>query len=198
MADASPTAGPDAQVRALFEQTESRHAQGRSRNWSPSRASACCSARSAENVAALTRIGADFGDLVLRNLRLAGRADVTRLARQLHRTEDKLERLLQEVEELRDEFARVGIGERALPVKAGATAHPEIRPRELKTVVSTTRDTGSGSTRGIRVRERDPDDPGRQIGQTLAKSSGRIAERRSTATARAAASTRSRSCSCSR
>jgi hypothetical protein len=75
-------------------------------SWFPSRASACCSPRSAENVAALTRIGADCGDLVLRNLRLAGRADVTRLARQLHRTEDKLERLLQEVEELRDEFAR--------------------------------------------------------------------------------------------
>ena len=55
-------------------------------------------ARSAENVAALSRIGADFADLVLRNLRLAGRADVTRLARQLHRTEDKLERVLQEVE----------------------------------------------------------------------------------------------------
>ena len=31
--------------------------------------------------------------------------DVTRLARQLHRTEDKLERLLQEVEELREELA---------------------------------------------------------------------------------------------
>jgi hypothetical protein len=42
---------------------------------------------------------------VLRNLRLAGRADVTRLARQLHRTEDKLERLLQEVEELHAELA---------------------------------------------------------------------------------------------
>jgi hypothetical protein len=63
-------------------------------------------AMSAENVAALTRIGADIADLVLRNLRVAGRADITRLARQLHRTEDKLERLLQEVEELRDEVAR--------------------------------------------------------------------------------------------
>ena len=37
-------------------------------------------------------------------MRLAGRADVTRLARQLHRTEDKLERVLQELEELRDEL----------------------------------------------------------------------------------------------
>ena len=62
-------------------------------------------ARTAENVAALTRIGNDMADLVLRNLRLAGRADITRLARQLHRTEDKLERVLQEVEQLRDELA---------------------------------------------------------------------------------------------
>jgi hypothetical protein len=43
---------------------------------------------------------------VLRNLRLAGRADITRLARQLNRTEDKLERILQEVEALRDELRR--------------------------------------------------------------------------------------------
>ena len=41
---------------------------------------------SAENVAALTRIGFDTADLVLRNLGIAGRADVTRLARQLNRT----------------------------------------------------------------------------------------------------------------
>lgn len=63
-------------------------------------------ALSAENVAALTRIGTDIADLALRNLRLAGRADITRLARQLNRTEDKLERVLQEVEQLRDELAR--------------------------------------------------------------------------------------------
>jgi hypothetical protein len=61
-------------------------------------------ALSAENVAALARIGSDAADLALRNLRLAGRADITRLARQLHRTEDKLERVLQEVEQLRDEL----------------------------------------------------------------------------------------------
>jgi HPt (histidine-containing phosphotransfer) domain-containing protein len=59
----------------------------------------------AENVVALTRIGSDIADLALRNLRVAGRADITRLARQLYRTEDKLERVLQELEELRDELA---------------------------------------------------------------------------------------------
>ena len=104
MADAS-TPGPDAQVRELYEQAESRTAQAfEELVFKPS--FGVLLARSAENVAAIARIGSDFGDLVLRNLRLAGRADVTRLAGQLHRTEDKLERLLQEVEELRDELAR--------------------------------------------------------------------------------------------
>jgi DNA-directed RNA polymerase specialized sigma54-like protein len=60
-------------------------------------------ARMTENVVALSRIGNDVCDLALRNLRLAGRADVTRLSRQLNRTEDKLERVLQEIEALRDE-----------------------------------------------------------------------------------------------
>jgi hypothetical protein len=61
---------------------------------------------SAANAAALSRIAADTADVALRNLRVAGRADIIRLARQLHRTEDKLERVLQEVESLRDELAR--------------------------------------------------------------------------------------------
>ncbi len=68
-------------------------------------------ARMTENVVALTKIGTDVLDLVLRNLRLAGRQDVTRLARQLARTEDKLELVLQEVERLHDrldEAARSG------------------------------------------------------------------------------------------
>lgn len=56
-----------------------------------------------ENVMALTRIAAGAGDTLVRNLRLAGRADITRLAGQLARTEDKLEMLLQEVEALRAE-----------------------------------------------------------------------------------------------
>lgn len=95
------------QVRALYEQAESRTAKAfdevvakPSFGW--------LLARSAENVAALSRIGADTADLVWRNLRIAGRADIARLARQLHRTEDKLERVLQEVERLHDELDRRG------------------------------------------------------------------------------------------
>src|SRR4051795_12666331 len=60
----------------------------------------------AENSAALAKLGSDAMDLTLRNLRLAGRRDIVRLSRQLARTEDKLERVLQEVEALRAEVAR--------------------------------------------------------------------------------------------
>src|SRR3954470_333165 len=59
-------------------------------------------ARVTENALALTKMGNDAADLVVRNLRLAGRRDITGLARQLARTEDRLELALQEVERLRD------------------------------------------------------------------------------------------------
>jgi hypothetical protein len=103
MADQT-TPSSDEQVRTLFAETESQTAQAFEELVSkPS--FGLLLARTAENVAAVARLGSDFGDLVLRNLRLAGRADVTRLHRQLHRTEDKLERVLQEVEALRDKLA---------------------------------------------------------------------------------------------
>jgi hypothetical protein len=54
--------------------------------------------RLTENAAAVSKITADVCDLILRNLRLAGRGDIDRLARQLIRTEDKLELLLQALE----------------------------------------------------------------------------------------------------
>lgn len=95
---------PEAQVRALYEDAESRAAKAFEQAvGTPSFGGLL--ARTAENVAAISRIGNDMADLVLRNLRVAGRADITRLARQLHRTEDKLERVLQEVEQLRDQLA---------------------------------------------------------------------------------------------
>jgi hypothetical protein len=59
-------------------------------------------ARLTENTVAVTRIWSDIFDLALRNLRLAGRQDITRLARQLGRTDDKIEMLLQAVERLQD------------------------------------------------------------------------------------------------
>jgi hypothetical protein len=96
---------PEEQVRALYEEAESGAAKAFEQMVSmPSFGRLL--AMSAENVAAVSRIGFDTVDLVWRNLRLAGRADIVRLSRQLHRTEDKLERVLQEIELLRDELAR--------------------------------------------------------------------------------------------
>ena len=94
----------ESQVRELYEQLESQTATALDELVTTPSFGRLLTA-SAENFAAFSRIGADAADLVLRNLRLAGRADVVRLARQLHRTKDKLERVLQEVEELRDELA---------------------------------------------------------------------------------------------
>jgi hypothetical protein len=57
-------------------------------------------ATSASNAMALARHANGGIDRGIRALRVAGRADVADLARQLARTEDKLERMLQLVEEL--------------------------------------------------------------------------------------------------
>ncbi|MBV9309359.1 MAG: hypothetical protein JOZ73_00925 [Solirubrobacterales bacterium] len=99
MADQSSS--PSEEVKRLYEEAES--ATARALEESVSRPSfGELLARVTENAVALTKIGTDVFDLMLRNLRLAGRQDVTRLARQLARTEDKLELVLQEVERLND------------------------------------------------------------------------------------------------
>jgi hypothetical protein len=58
--------------------------------------------QAAENAVALTTINSQFWDLMLRNLRLAGRGDIHRLGRRLNGIDDKLEMLLQEIEDLGD------------------------------------------------------------------------------------------------
>jgi hypothetical protein len=103
---------PEEQVRALFEEAESGAAKAFEELVSKPSFGRLI-ALSAENTAALTRMAFDGVDLLWRNLRLAGRADIVRLSRQLHRTEDKLERVLQEVESLRDELTRERRGEEA-------------------------------------------------------------------------------------
>lgn len=121
---------PDQQVRALYEDMESRTAKAFEEAVSKPSFGALL-AHTAENVAALTRMGNDFADLVLRNLRIAGRADITRLARQLHRTEDKLERVLQEVEQLHDELAQTE-GGRSAATGNGASATSRRRSSSAK------------------------------------------------------------------
>jgi hypothetical protein len=98
VAEDRPT--PEEEVRRLYEQAESRVAKAAERVVSRDSFGELL-ALVTENVVALTRISFDAMDLVWSNLRIAGRRDVTRLARQIGRTEDKLELVLQEVERLR-------------------------------------------------------------------------------------------------
>ncbi len=103
MADDRRSSTPAEQVARLYEQAESQAANAGERLVA-STGFASVLGQLAENTAALTKLSNDAMDLVIRNLRLAGRRDVVRLARQLARTEDKLERVLQELEEVRDEL----------------------------------------------------------------------------------------------
>ena len=100
MAEERPT--PEEEARRLYEEAESRVAKAAERVVSRESFGEVL-AMATENVVALTRIGFEAMDLVWSNLRLAGRRDITRLARQLGRTEDKLEQVLQEVERLREQ-----------------------------------------------------------------------------------------------
>lgn len=103
MAEDRPT--PEEEARRLYEGAEARVAKAAERVVSRDSFGELL-AMATENVVALTRMSFDALDLVWSNLRLAGRRDITRLARQLGRTEDKLERVLQEVERLREEVGR--------------------------------------------------------------------------------------------
>jgi hypothetical protein len=94
---------PAEQVARLYEQAETQAATAGERLVG-SGGFASLLGQLAENTAALTKLGNDWMDLVLRNLRLASRRDVVRLSRQLGRTEDKLERVLQELEQVREQL----------------------------------------------------------------------------------------------
>lgn len=98
----SPT--PEEDTRRHYEEAEARTAQGVEEIVGRESFGELL-AKVTDNVVALTRIGNDTWDLVVRNLRLAGRPDITQLGRQLLPTEDKLELVLQELEAVRDEVA---------------------------------------------------------------------------------------------
>jgi hypothetical protein len=99
VAEDRPT--PEQEVRRLYEETEARIAKAAERVVSRESFGELL-AMATENVVAVTRIGFETMDLLWANLRVAGRRDITRLARQLGRTEDKLELVLQEIERLRE------------------------------------------------------------------------------------------------
>ena len=100
MTEDRPT--PEEETRRLYEEAESRVAKAAERMVSRESFGELL-AMATENVVALTRIGFDAMDLVWSNLRIAGRRDITRLAKQIGRTEDKLEQVLQEIERLREQ-----------------------------------------------------------------------------------------------
>ena len=64
----------------------------------------------ATTMMAATKMANDAIDQVVRATRLAARQDVTSLAKQLARTEDKLERMLQAIEAIEDRLADTGSG----------------------------------------------------------------------------------------
>jgi len=101
--DGAPAPTPEQEVRRLYEEAESRVAKATERIVARDSFGELL-AMVTENAVAVTRIGNEAMDLVLRNLRVASRQDINRLTRALGRTEDKLEQVLQEVERLRDEL----------------------------------------------------------------------------------------------
>jgi uncharacterized protein YlxW (UPF0749 family) len=90
---------PLTKLYALYEQAEAK-AAALAEQAVASGAFAELLATTATNVMAVAGVVNAVVDRGVRATRLAARADVVGLARQLARTEDKLERLLQEVEEL--------------------------------------------------------------------------------------------------
>jgi hypothetical protein len=97
VAEDRPT--PADEVQRLYNEAESQMAQAMEDLVSRDSFGSLL-VRVTENVMAMTQIANGALDLAVRNLRLAGRQDLTRLARQISRTEDKLEMVLQEIERL--------------------------------------------------------------------------------------------------
>src|SRR3954454_12837312 len=129
--DGAPAPTPDQEVRRLYEEAETRMARAAERVVSRDSFGELL-AMVTENTVALVRIGNEAMDLVLRNLRIASRQDINRLTRALGRTEDKLEQVLQEVEELRDELSGSTKGNATSRSRAGgssASGSTGTRPR---------------------------------------------------------------------
>jgi hypothetical protein len=110
---------PEEEVRRLYGEAEAAAAKAAERVVSRESFGELL-AMMTENVVALTQIANETFDTVLRNMRLASRRDLIDLGRQLGRTEDKLERVLQEVEAVRDRLdaRETESGDGASPAKS--------------------------------------------------------------------------------
>jgi hypothetical protein len=115
---------PAEQIARLYEQAEAAAAEA-SERLVGSGGFASLLGQVAENVAALSKASGDALDGAVHNLRIAGRRDVIRLERQLARTEDKLERVLQEIEVLQERLEQSNAPEAAKPAKPVRRAKPD-------------------------------------------------------------------------
>jgi hypothetical protein len=102
-AEDNPTPTPAEQAQKLYEDAEAQTAKAMEDLVNQDSFGELL-AKVAGNVVAVMKIGGDVADLVVGNLRVAGRRDVLSLHRQLARTEDKLEMVLQEIERLQEEL----------------------------------------------------------------------------------------------
>ena len=95
---------PTEEVQRLYEEAETRTAKAME-GLVARESFGELLAKVTENIMSLTKIGNEVMDMTVRSLRVAGRQDIVRLGRQLARTEDKLELVLQEVERLQDQLS---------------------------------------------------------------------------------------------
>lgn len=109
MGESGEVVTPDEQIRKLYGKAEKQTAEA-AEQLVHSNAFGELLARTTENVMGLTKIGFGMADLVVRNMRIAGKPDILRLGQQLARTEDKLERVLQEVERLQSQVEELDGG----------------------------------------------------------------------------------------
>jgi hypothetical protein len=120
--------GPLAQVHQLYVAAETRAASALE-SLVGSNAFGGLLATSASNAMALARLANGGIDRGVRALRVAGRADVADLGRQLARTEDKLERMLQLVEELEGRIDPLAARPVDVPPSAAAAPPGTARAR---------------------------------------------------------------------
>jgi hypothetical protein len=119
---------PDEQIRQLFGEAEKQTANAMEELVHRDSFGEIL-ARVTENVMGLTKISFGVMDMAVRNLRLVGRPDLIRVGRQLARNEDKLERVLQEVEKLQDEVRELAQAQAQKPSQAQAQAR---KPRQAQ------------------------------------------------------------------
>lgn len=114
---------PLEQVRRAYEETERRTSESME-GLVATEGFSDLLAMTVGNAMSLSKMSGTLLDDVVRRTRLAGRTDVTRLAQQLARTEDKLELLLQHVEGIHDELTQLRADLARPGAQSASTAAP--------------------------------------------------------------------------